>query len=192
MLGLASMGSILVIQGGHEWWSSHRALRGPSLPSSYTAPLQPVSHLPSSPGEKQEICLLLPMTSYVNPPNSKKHTPSSPRSHLSCFTQHAGPWVWWVVRCWSLPPKICIVSSDTSSWSFLFHSFKSASLSPRRTIHSNLLPGWQILFGSSHSMNSFIHIYLCVYADIFWTYVWCIDIWHIYNLHTARRVHISC
>ena len=146
----------------------------------------------SSLGEKQETCLLLPMTSYMNPPNSKKHTPSPPRSHPSCFTQHAGHWVWWVVRCWSLPPKICIVSSDTSSWSFLFHSFKSASLSPRTTIHSNLLPGWQILFGSSHSMNSFIHIYVCVYADILWTCVWCIDIWHIYKLHTAHRVHISC
>ena len=57
--GLATISSILIIQdGGHG-----RAPSGSSLPSSYTALLQPASHLPNSPGEKQAT-----VSSYIYPP----------------------------------------------------------------------------------------------------------------------------
>ena len=77
-----------------------------------------------------------------------------------------------------------IVSSDISSWSFLFLSLKGWA----STLLPSLLEGQSTAisflvvkscFGSFPSMNSFIHIYVCVYINILYSiYMMCVYIWY--------------
>lgn len=75
------------------------------------------------------------------------------------------------VRSQSLPLKVCIVSSDVSSWSLLFLSLRGwasillpALLQRQSTVISSLVD--KSYYGSSLSMNSLILIYVSFYVNI--------------------------